>query len=91
MQPNSQEEGCIFISVKQQIIQQDLLSYPGKRSTYFNRPPGTTSKKLPMPDIEDLMKALLSDETLRRKLSDSESPEKAVRVAKEAGYTISKK
>lgn len=43
-----------------------------------------------MPDIEDLMKALLSDETLRQKLSDSESPEKAVRVAKEAGYTISK-
>jgi len=43
-----------------------------------------------MPGIEELMDALESDKTLKDNLSASSTPEEAVIVAKNAGYTISK-
>ena len=43
-----------------------------------------------MPGIEELMEALESDNALKDNLSKSSTPEEAVKVAKDAGYTISK-
>ena len=43
-----------------------------------------------MPGIEELMDALESDKTLRDNLSAASTPEEAITVAKNAGYTISK-
>lgn len=43
-----------------------------------------------MPGIEELMDALESDKTLKDNLSASSTPEEAIVVAKNAGYTISK-
>ena len=43
-----------------------------------------------MPGIDDLMNALESDKALKDNLSSASSPEEAVKVAKDAGFTISK-